>query len=108
SAEQQPLFFVGGYALASEQSLHAFRLDEATGALTAVGGFTGMGSPSYLAAHPNGRWLYAASEAGQGGPDNFGGVWALSYEPGEPMRFEAVNSQDARGTAPCHLTLDAT
>jgi 6-phosphogluconolactonase len=108
SAEQQPLFFVGGYAPATEQSLHAFRLDEATGALTALGGFTGMASPSYLAAHPNGRWLYAASEAGQGGPDSFGGVWALSYEPGESVTFETVNSQDARGTSPCHLTLDGT
>jgi 6-phosphogluconolactonase len=107
-SKDAPLFFVGGYTPATQQSLHAFRLDEATGALTAVGGFTGMASPSYLATHPNHPWLYAASEAGQGGPDNFGGVWALRFEAGEQVTFEPVNSQDARGTAPCHLTLDAS
>ena len=66
-----------------------------------------MASPSLLASHPNGRWLYAASEAGQGGPDNFGGVWALRYTR-DPVTFEPINSQDARGTAPCHLALDHT
>ena len=106
STQKQPLLFVGGYSPVSEPSLHAFRLDEATGALTLAGRFSGVVHPGFLAVHPNGRWLYAGSEAAQPDSDLLGAVFALRYA-GDPLRVEIVNHQDARG-APCHLLLDGT
>jgi len=61
-ASSQPLLFVGGYAPATQPGIHAFRFDDATGALTARGSFAGIVNPSFLVVHPHRRWLYAVSD----------------------------------------------
>jgi 6-phosphogluconolactonase len=103
----QPLLFVGGYAPATQQGLHAFRFDDATGALTARGSFTGIVNPSFLVAHPHRPWLYAVSETSQPNDGAPGAVWALRFER-EPLTIQSVNHQPSGGDGPCHLQLDAT
>jgi 6-phosphogluconolactonase len=97
----QSLLAVGGYATADQPGISAFGFDHETGALTAVGSFAGINNPSFLAAHPNGRWLYATGETGSGS------VWALRYER-DPWSIEAINYQLSHGDAPCHLLIDST
>ena len=110
STSTQPLLFVGGYAAKGQAGIQACRLDLDSGALTAIASFDGLTNPGFLAAHPNGRWLYAASETSRASNNgNFGEVWALRYAAdAEPFRIEALNHQSSQGDAPCHLRLDAT
>jgi 6-phosphogluconolactonase len=103
----QPLVFVGGYALIGQPGLQACRFDPASGALKAIASFSGILNPGFLVAHPNGRWLYAASETSQAESGHFGEVWALRYDV-EPFTIEPLNHQSSRGDAPCHLRLDAS
>ena len=103
----QPLLFVGGYASATQPGLHAFRFDDATGALTACGSFAGIVNPSFLIVHPRQRWLYAVSETSQPNNSASGAVWALRFER-EPLTIQSVNHQPSGGDWPCHLQLDAT
>jgi len=95
------LLVVGGYAPADQPGISAFQFDQASGALTAVGSFAGVNNPSFLAAHPNGRWLYATGET------DTGAVWALRCER-DPWSIEAINHQPSHGDAPCHLLIDST
>lgn len=103
----QSLFFVGGYASAEQPGIRSFLFDETTGELTAIGSFTGINNPSFLVAHPNGRWLYAVSEKGQDSHGAFGEVWAFQFER-EPFTIKPINHQPSRGDWPCHLQLDGT
>src|SRR5436305_14921805 len=105
----QPLLFVSGYAPAGQVSLQACRFDPDTGALTAIASFSGITNPGFVAAHPNGRWLYIASEMNRTENGPHGVVWALRYDANaEPFKFEALNHQTSRGDAACHVRLDAT
>ncbi len=97
----------GGYAPADKPGIHAFAFDETTGALTALGAFAGVRNPSFLMAHPNGRWLYSVSETAQGSDGAPGGVCALSFQRA-PFTMQLLNQQPSGGDWPCHLTLDAT
>jgi len=101
------LVFVSGYAKAAQPSVHAFVFDETNGMLTSHGSFTGITNPSFIAIHPNQRWLYAVSETGKNSDGKFGEVWALRFER-EPFAMEAINHQTTRGDWPCHLRIDAT
>lgn len=100
-------FFASGYTSAEQPGIQSFHLDENTGEITALGSFTGINAPSFLLAHPNGRWLYAASETGKDSHGALGEVWAFQYER-EPFSIQLINQQTSRGDYPCHLQLDRT
>ncbi|HEX5689105.1 MAG TPA: lactonase family protein [Roseiflexaceae bacterium] len=98
----QHLVLVGSYAAEDQPGIYAFLFDEGSGTLAPHGTYAGIANPSFLALHPNGRWLYAVSELGAPG----GSVCALQLER-EPWRLEPINAQPSGGEAPCHLRLQA-
>lgn len=56
-------------------------------------------SPSYLAWHPNGRYLYAVGEV----PD--GRTWAYEIDD-SGRRLRVIGSSSSGGEHPCHLAVD--
>ncbi|MGH2524753.1 MAG: lactonase family protein, partial [Anaerolineales bacterium] len=102
-----PLVFISGYSPATQPGIYGCRFDPTTGALTAIGSFSGIVNPSYLAVHPTGHWLYAVSETSLASDGRLGSVWALRFEP-EPFTLLPINHQPTQGEVPCHLQLDAT
>ena len=82
-------------------------MDNATGKLTQIAVAGGTEDPSFLAIHPNGKYLYATSEI-----DNFGGgtsgavaAYAIDSATGE---LTLLSQRPSGGTWPCHATIDAT
>ena len=98
-------FFASGYASAGQPGIQSFLLNEITGEITALGSFTSIHAPSFLLAHPNGRWLYAVSETGKDSHGTLGEVWALQFER-EPFSIHPINHQTTHGDWPCHLQFD--
>ncbi|MDO0909671.1 beta-propeller fold lactonase family protein [Streptomyces sp. DT2A-34] len=68
--------------------------DPATGRVTGTGTITGIGDPSYLAPHPNGRTLYAVNERDDGA------VTAVRLAD-----RKILGSRSTGGAAPCHLSV---
>ncbi|MFD5806218.1 lactonase family protein [Streptomyces sp. NPDC127020] len=68
--------------------------DPRTGRITGLGVLTGVGDPSYLAAHPDGRTLYAVSEREEGA------VTAVRLSD-----RKVLGSRSTSGAAPCHLSV---
>src|SRR5262245_28308418 len=97
---------VGSYAPADQPGIYAFYFDDATGALTAHGSFAGVPNPSFLALHPNGRWLYAVGETSRQPDGASGSVWALRFER-EPWSKQPINERPSGGDWPCHVLLDS-
>lgn len=72
--------------------------DPATGGITATGTLTGVGDPSYLAAYPNGRTLYAVNERQEGGVT----AVRLTKTPAPP---QVLGTRSTGGAGPCHLSV---
>ena len=101
------LVYIGTYTKTEEQGIHWLKLDMGTGKLTAVGKLVGQKNPSFLAIHPNKKFLYAVNEIGNYKGEKAGAVSAYSIAP-ETGALTFLNQQSSKGGAPCHLVVDAT
>jgi 6-phosphogluconolactonase len=97
--------YVGTYTDGTSKGIYRFSLDLETGKATAPVLAGEAKNPSFLAFHPNGRFLYAVSEV-----DSFGGAktgsviaFAIDQKTGDLTRLNEVASE---GGAPCHLVVD--
>lgn len=92
---------------AHSQGIYVYRMDAASGTLTPVGVAPCDRNPSFVAVHPNGRWLYAVHEVEtfDGAPG--GGVSAFALDPQTGLP-QPLNQQLSRGSIPCHVNFDGS
>ena len=100
------LVFFGTYTDAKSKGIYVSRFDSATGKLGAPELAAETKSPSFLAVHPNGRFLYAVGEASTVGDKGQGAVTAFALEPAGKLK--PLNTQPSGGGGPCHLALAPT
>jgi 6-phosphogluconolactonase len=100
--------YVGTYTQAASKGIYAYRFQPAAGKLTSIGLAAETPSPSFLAVHPSGRYLFAANEHETGdGPGKNNSVSAFAIDPKTgALRF--LNKVSSRGEGPCHVSIDKT
>ena len=108
-SSQQHQFYLGSYAEATQAGVYAFTLDDTSGQLTPGWTFSGIVHPSFVALHPNKRWLFAVSETSATTEGHSGEVWALDL-PAQGIEDQPrqINHQSSNGDWPCHLSLDGS
>ena len=101
------LFYVGTYTESGSPSkgIYAYRYDEATQEITALGLAAETTNPSWLAIHPNGRFLYAVNEIQNYKGSNSGGISAFSIDRATG-KLTFLNEVASRGADPCYLSID--
>jgi 6-phosphogluconolactonase len=101
------LFYVGTYTQESSKSkgIYAFRYDAATQEITSLGLAAETTNPSWVALHPNGRFLYAVNEVQNYNGPNSGGVSAFSVDRATG-KLTFLNEVPSRGADPCYITVD--
>lgn len=99
--------FVGTYtSSAGSRGIYKFDFDDKTGAATNPELVADAKNPSFLAIHPNGKFLYAVNETEdmvEGKKQ--GGVTAFSIDPSTRM-LTTLNQQPSGGDGPCHIIVD--
>ena len=95
--------YFGTYTGPKSKGIYLSRLDLASGKLSAPTLAAETEQPSFLALHPNRRFLYAVNETG-GGRRGTGQVTAFAV--GADGKLTLLNQQPSRGSAPCHLVVD--
>lgn len=101
SISREWILYVGTYTRQVSKGIYAYRFDATTGGLTSIGLAAEASNPSFLAVHPKQRFLYAVGEDGKGI------VSAFSLESGTGM-LKALNTVSAKGSGPCHVTVNRT
>ena len=114
------IMYVGTYTRAPSKGIYAYRFRSATGEVTplAVGGSPAVASaevglaaetenPSFLAVHPNQRFLYAVNEVSRYEGQEAGSVSAFAIDRATGT-LTPLNRVSSRGGGPCHLSIDAT
>lgn len=91
--------YVGTYTRGKSKGIYAWRFNPASGKLTSIGLAAETSNPSFLAVHPNHRFLYAVNETAKGT------VSAFSIDAASG-KLTALNSAPTRGDGPCHLAVD--
>ena len=108
SAPDDWIMYVGTYTRAPSKGIYAYRFQGATGALTPAG-TAGLAAetenPSFLAVHPNQRFLYAVNEVSRYNGRPAGSVSAFSIDTANG-RLTLLNRVTSRGADPCHLSID--
>ena len=84
------------------KGIYAFRFDSKTGKLDPLGLVGETSRSSFVALHPNGKFLYSVAEANGGGA-----VSAFSIEPGSG-KLTLLNTVSSHGAGPCYVRVDAT
>jgi 6-phosphogluconolactonase len=97
--------YVGTYTDTTSRGIYRFTLDSKTGAASAPVLAVETKNPSFLAIHPNGRFLYAVGEIASFGGKPSGAVSAFAVDP-KTGDLVLLNQQPSEGTGPCHLVVD--
>jgi len=104
----QFLVYIGTYTGTKSHGIYVMRLNASTGELTRPQLAAETAHPTFLAIHPNQRFLYAANEIGQfANRKNNGAVSAFAIDP-QTGKLTMLNQESSGGGGPCHLVVDQT
>jgi 6-phosphogluconolactonase len=102
------IMYVGTYTRAPSKGIYAYRFQGATGQVTPIG-TAGLAAetenPSFLAVHPNQRFLYAVNEVSRYEGKDAGSVSAFAIDRAAGT-LTPLNRVSSRGGGPCHLAVD--
>ena len=97
AAKGEWIAYIGTYTRKISKGIYAYRFAPATGKLTAIGLVAQTEDPSFLAVHPNQRFIYAANEVGtyQGQPAGSISANAIDQATGQLKPLNQVSSKGA-------------
>jgi 6-phosphogluconolactonase len=101
------LVYIGTYTGPKSKGIYVSRLNTSTGKLSPAELAAEIVSPSFLALHPTGRFLYSVNEVSQFGGKPAGAVTAFSVNRATG-KLQMLNQQSSVGTGPCHIVVDST
>jgi len=101
------LMYVGPYTRGESKGIYAYRFQPSTGKVTPLGLAVATPNPSFVAVHPNRRYLYAVSEIGNFEGKRSGAVSAFSIDA-KTGKLTLLNTVPSGGGGPCHLIVDKT
>jgi 6-phosphogluconolactonase len=101
AASPEWIVYVGTYTRPNSKGIYAYRFNSTNAKLTPLGLAVETTNPSFLAVHPNQRFLYAVNENDVGTVSSF----AIDRDTG---KLRPLNTVSSRGSGPCHLAFDRT
>ncbi len=109
-AGQQPgeyFVYFGTYTRGASKGIYVARMEAATSKLSEPELAAETENPSFLAIHPNKRFLYSVGElyGREGGEGGAVSAFAIDATTG---KLTPLNKVSSRGTGPCHLVVDKT
>jgi 6-phosphogluconolactonase len=99
------MVYIGTYTGERSQGIYLLEFNSETGTLRPVGVAADVANPSFLAIHPNRRFLYAVNEVGEFSGMKTGAVSAFAIHAKTGL-LTLLNQQSSGGSGPCHISLD--
>ncbi len=101
----QHLMYVGTYTGKESKGIYAFRYHADSGEAMPLGLAAETRNPTFLAVHPNRKFIYAVNEVSDFDPAGSGAASAFAIDPATGM-LTLLNQVSARGAGPCYIALD--
>ena len=103
-AQKENYLLVGTYTSGKSEGIYVYHFNNDTGDFDSVSMVKTV-NPSFLAASPNGKFVYAVNELSDKG--NGGKVSAFSFNK-QNGQLTFVNQQPSHGDDPCYVAVDKT
>ncbi|MGD1071943.1 MAG: lactonase family protein [Bryobacteraceae bacterium] len=108
AASSETFVYIGTYTRTHGKGIYTLRFNPATGKLTELTLAAEISSPSFLAVHPNKKFLYAESEhEGEDVAGKNNSVSAFVIDP-KTGALTFLNKVSTRGEGPAHIAVDKT
>ena len=107
-AKHQYLVYVGTYTkpeTTKSKGIYGYRLNADTAQVTPLGVMAETVNPSFVAVHPNRRFLYAVNEVTDYKGQSSGVVSAFAIDEASG-KLTLLNEVPSRGADPCYVSLD--
>lgn len=95
--------YAGTYTEKTSKGIYLYRFDAGAGKLEALGLVAETPNPTFLAIHPNRKYLYAVNEIDKFQGQHSGSVTAFRIDG---TKLTALNSVSSHGDGPCHVSID--
>jgi 6-phosphogluconolactonase len=99
--------YIGTYTTGHSKGIYAFWMDSKSGKMTPIGLVGEVTNPSFLAIHPNRKYLYAVSEVAAFDGQKTGAVSAFGIDPATG-KLTPLNTVQSKGAGPCFVSVDKT
>ena len=96
---EEHVAYVGTYTGGESEGIYLLSFDSDSGAIEVKGVAAETENPSFVAFHPNGKFLYAVNETDTGELSSF------RMDPSS-HQLEFINERPSGGAHPCHLVVD--
>ena len=110
AADKGPFYlaYIGTYTTKQEsKGIYAYNFNPATGEFTSIGLAAETTDPSFVAVHPNGKYLYAVNEVGDYNGDKSGAISSFEIDR-KTGKLKFLNQVSTHGAGPCFVSLDKT
>jgi 6-phosphogluconolactonase len=104
-SRKDQLVYIGTYTRDTSKGIYAFRLDSTTGKLTPLGLAAETVNPSFLALHPNRRFLYSANEIDTFEGRKSGAVTSFAVDS-KTGKLTLLNAVASGGSGSCYVAVD--
>ena len=101
------IMYVGTYTREDSKGIYAWRFNAKEGSLKPLGLVAETVNPSFLAIHPNNRYLYAVSEVANTNGQRGGTVSAFGMDTATG-KLTLLNTVSSGGMGPCYVSVDKT
>lgn len=99
------LVYIGTYTKDASKGIYCWRLETGSGKLTPLGLAGEAVNPSFLAIHPNQRFLYAVNEVSNVDGQKGGAVTAFAMDR-KTGKLTMLNRVSSKGSGPCYVSVD--
>jgi len=108
AADKGPFYlvYIGTYTTKQEsKGIYAYNFNPATGEFTPIGLVAETKDPSFVAVHPNGKYLYAVNEVGDFNGEKTGAISSFEIDR-KSGKLKFLNQVSTHGAGPCFVSLD--
>lgn len=105
SQKPKEIIYVGTYSVRGSKGIYVYQFDRAKGKLNPIQMVETPASPTFLAIHPSGKFLYSVNRGAIDEMKNSGSVSAFSIDQ-KTGKLTLLNQRPSYGTDPCHISID--
>jgi 6-phosphogluconolactonase len=105
AAAEKTLVFIGTYTQGQSKGIYSYELNLQDGSLHQIGVAAQTPNPSFLAIHPNKKFLYSVNEVEMFQGKKAGAVTGFQIDA-TAGKLEKINEATSGGPGPCHLSVD--
>jgi 6-phosphogluconolactonase len=100
------ILYVGTFTVRGSEGIYVYEFDRQQGSFNLIQTVSGLESPSFVALHPTGKFLYSVN---RGSVENTKGGSASAYSIDQATgKLSLLNHKPVYGNGPCHVSIDQT